>query len=140
SVAERFPDLTVLVDHLGLPFIDDGPGFPQFDVTLALATYPNVALKLSSLPARSREPHPFRDMHAIVERVYQAFGPERLLWGSDFTQRLARRPARYSEEVTWIDALPFLNDRERALIRGDNLARILAWKEDDHDRARSRHR
>ena len=52
--------------------------------TLRLARYPNVYVKLSNLQGKSSEAYPFRDTYDLARRIYDAYGPERLMWGTDF--------------------------------------------------------
>jgi hypothetical protein len=44
---------------------------------LALAKYPNIAMKATGAPSYSDQPYPFRDIHDNLHRLYDAFGPER---------------------------------------------------------------
>jgi L-fuconolactonase len=68
----------------------DSPPFRQLPGVLELAQFPNVAMKLSAAPTLSLEPYPFEDLWEPVLRIVEAFGPERLMWGTDI-QRVARR-------------------------------------------------
>lgn len=81
-VVERFADrVDVCIDHMADCPIDR-PG--ELDKLLALARYPRVFVKLSHLWLLSREPYPYRDTHTQVRRLYDAFGPQRLMWGTDW--------------------------------------------------------
>ena len=80
---ERFPDVTVIVDHLGRPALDDGPPWAAAAPVFGLARFPNACLKLTV--------HNFRDAQkgagtpaSFVEQVVKAFGAERIAWGSNF--------------------------------------------------------
>jgi predicted TIM-barrel fold metal-dependent hydrolase len=89
-IARGFPELPLIIDHLGLfemPMLDPGYGdtFAKLDGLLGLASFEQVAVKLTSLPLLSREPYPHDDVWPHLERVIAAFGPERLMWGSDQT-------------------------------------------------------
>ena len=91
SIAERHPGLKLVIDHLGIRSGAKGEeafaGLPQL---CTLARRPNVAVKASALPCYSIEPYPFRDVHAHIRRVYDAFGPRRTFWGTDWTRSPAR--------------------------------------------------
>jgi predicted TIM-barrel fold metal-dependent hydrolase len=94
AIAERHPGLRLVIDHLALAV--GGPSdaaFAHLPALLRLARLPNVAVKASALPNYSREPYPFRDLHAHVRAVVDAFGPRRVFFGTDWT-RLA---CRYDE-------------------------------------------
>ena len=127
----RHPSLHLAVDHLGLPRIEaawDDAWFRQIE---ALARHPSVVLKLSTLPARSREPFPFADTHALARHAYHTFGPERLMWGTDHTQTLGRERATYCEEMRLVsEGLDFLSESEREAMLGGNALRYLRWPGD----------
>ena len=81
---------------------------------LALARYPNVAMKATGAPSYSDQPYPFRDIHDNLRRLYDAFGPTRWFWGTDIT----RMPCPWRQCVTlFTEELPWLkgrqHDRER---------------------------
>jgi hypothetical protein len=75
-----------------------------------LARRPNVAVKSSALPCYSVEAYPFRDVHPHIRRVYDAFGPRRMFWGTDWT----RLPCPWRQAVTlFTEELPWLSgDKE----------------------------
>lgn len=88
-IASAHPDLPLVVDHLGIDVtIRDG----AFDDTLAavldLAALPNVAVKASSLPCfvSDVDAYPFTTLHRPIRAVVEAFGPDRVFWGSDLTR------------------------------------------------------
>lgn len=114
----------VLVSHLGLP----GPAAaakPEEALApvLALAELPHVSVKLSGLYAIDPAPG-HRGAHAAAELLLEAFGPERLLWGSDFSPVLAYSDIRTS--LSFPDRWGALGDDARAAIDGGALLRMLA--------------
>ncbi len=95
-LAEKYPNLQFALNHLGLP---SGPPmaliapnvWDTLPDLLALARYPNVALKWTGVTALSKEPWPHNDLWPNLLKIVKAFGPERLMWGSDYTRlRMAR--------------------------------------------------
>jgi len=48
--------------------------------------YPHVAMKATSAPSYSDQPYPYRDIHDHLRRIYDAFGPARMFWGTDITR------------------------------------------------------
>jgi hypothetical protein len=66
--------------------------------TAALAKYPNMSVKLSSVPVLSTESYPFRDVIPHIHRLFDAHGPRGCHWGTDVTNSLAR--ATYGQRVT----------------------------------------
>lgn len=124
-IAARHPRLKLLVDHLALPVQPVDDPFATLGRTLALAKHPNVYAKASALPCYSREPYPFRDLHGHIRRVYEAFGPRRMLWGTDYT----RLPCSYQEAVALISAAcDFLDDGAKRWILGRATAEVLRWQ------------
>jgi predicted TIM-barrel fold metal-dependent hydrolase len=74
----------IVIDHLGRP--DLGAEGPEAvcERVARLSEYENVWVKLSALTELSREPYPHRDTAVWARRMLAAFGPARLMWGSDF--------------------------------------------------------
>ncbi len=89
-IVARHEGVKVILDHLGGAAVYEEQPLPQLRKVLALARYPNVYVKLTpqaaqaALPGAGADRYPFPDQHAVYERIYDAFGPKRLLWGTDF--------------------------------------------------------
>jgi L-fuconolactonase len=125
DVATRYPGLRIIVDHMG---VIPGELYEDFDEVLVdllpLAAYPNIGVKVSALPRASQEVFPFPRLHEPIERVYDAFGPERTFWGSD----LSTLTIPYSDYVElFTDRLPFLSHRDKQLVMGESLCEWLDW-------------
>ncbi|HEY5833064.1 amidohydrolase family protein [Streptomyces sp.] len=124
AVAARHPGLRLTVDHLALPTDVAGPAaFAELDRLLALAVHPRVAVKASCLPAASAEAYPFRDIDEPLRRVFDAFGPDRVFWGSDLT----RLPCAYRTCVDHVARLPFLSEKDTERVLGPALLDWLGW-------------
>src|SRR5438876_6624279 len=79
ALAAKFPEVRVIIDHLSAP----PKGTPaEYEEVLKLGKLPNVVMKFSSLRAASREPFPHQDLAPLTRRVFDAFGAERMLWGT----------------------------------------------------------
>jgi predicted TIM-barrel fold metal-dependent hydrolase len=126
-IAERHSDLTILIPHMGLPLDRRGAdAFAGLDDLLALARYPKIVVNVSSAPCFSNEPYPFRDLHPFLRRIYDAYGPRRLLWGAD----LSRLTSTYKECLDLFgSALAFLSATDKEWILGKALAEVLNWPE-----------
>ena len=73
--------------------------------TLALAKYPNVAVKATGQAGYAEDAYPFRSFHKHLHRCFDAFGPERVFWGTDIT----RMPCSWRQCVTvFTEELPWL--------------------------------
>lgn len=140
-IAERHPELTLIVDHLGLsqspvspPRADPWDALPDL---IALARYPNVHVKLCGLPVLSREAYPFADTRPYLTQVIDAFTPDRLMWASDYTRlRLARvtagwlgreRGRLFSEARDQLLYDDRLDGAAKRSIMGGTLRRVLGW-------------
>ncbi|MGE0057251.1 MAG: amidohydrolase [Dehalococcoidia bacterium] len=128
EVAERHPGLRLLIDHLGA-----GPGFAgpkiweQLPELIALAKYPNIAVKATGAPSYATEPYPFRDIHEPLQRVFDAFGPRRLFWGTDIT----RMKCSWTQCLTlFTEELPWLSGEAKELVMGRALCDWLDWQPD----------
>ena len=99
--------------------------FEKLPELLALARYPNVAVKATGAPNYSSEGYPFRSIQPYLRQVFDAFGPERMFWGTDISRM---RPS-YRECVTFFtEELPWLSERDKELIMGRALLAWLDWQ------------
>ena len=126
QVAERHRGLPLIVDHLGRPSgTKDEAAWANLRELLALAKHPNVAVKATGAPSYSSEPYPYRNIHGYLRQIYDAFGPERMFWGTDIT----RMPCAWRQCVTlFTEELPWLSARDKELIMGRALCTWLGWK------------
>jgi L-fuconolactonase len=111
----RHPELSIIIDHLGRPDLTDAPPEVACDDLLRLARHDNVHVKLTALPELSTTSYPHRDMWPWVRAAVDAFGAERLLWGSDYP--FTAPGGTYAESLTVLDeVLPDLSAADRYLI------------------------
>jgi predicted TIM-barrel fold metal-dependent hydrolase len=120
-VAERHPDLTLIIDHIGVSQHPVSPPNPEpwrtFPDLLALARYPNVHVKLCGGPVMSAQNYPFDDVWPKLEQMFDAFGYDRVMWGSDYTRMrwadrpLGERPRKRG--VSYADSLNYLLRTDR---------------------------
>ena len=124
---DRHPDVRVCIDHLAASF-HEGHGEEDLEKLLAMARHRNVWVKVSELAGTGLE-YPFREAYPKLKRVYEAFGPDRLLWGTGYpgTCRAAYHRPTLAKELALINkGIPFFTDEDRAKILGLNAAKI--WK------------
>jgi L-fuconolactonase len=145
-VAEKFPKLTIILDHIALkaPPLEkpDDPPWKKLPELLALAKYPNVSIKMCGAPALSAESYPYRDIWSPIRKLVDAFGAERLMWGSDiprFRGRIGKtmnvldehgRVAgghTYAQSIGLYRDTDFLTSREKEWILGGAVRQILRW-------------
>lgn len=128
-IAEKHPGLRIAIDHMGIlgnttddriaPFIQD---------TALLARYPNVAVKISNIPSFSTEKYPFTNVMPHVKQLVEAFGAQRCFWGTDLSRQLGKYGVDYKDGVALVtDHMPFLSERDKALVLGEALCAWLRW-------------
>jgi len=127
-IAEYHPGLRLTIDHLGgrggLTMLKDAAAMTHMPELLALAKFPNVAVKATGAPGYSSEPYPFLAMHTYLRQIYDAFGPRRMFWGTDIT----KMPCPWGQCVTlFTRELPWLGDQDKRLIMGEALRAWWGW-------------
>ena len=121
QIAQNHPGLKLIVDHFARP----DKTWSNLPELLATAKFPNVALKATGAPSYSSEAYPYRDIHGHIRKLYDAFGPERMFWGTDIT----RMPCPWKQCVTmFTEELPWLSKTDKELIMGRALCTWLGWK------------
>jgi predicted TIM-barrel fold metal-dependent hydrolase len=132
ELARRHPDTRIVVDHVGLtqPFEPPAPPEPFADLAnvLALAQCDNVAIKISGACTLSHQPFPYPDIWDPLNQVFDAFGFERCLWGTDWTRAVGL--LTYEQGVEAFRVTDELSDAERAALMGGSLAKIYNWSPD----------
>ena len=126
-VAETWPEVKIIVDHLGL-YVDvrDAEVGEKLPPLLDLARFDNVSVKVSALPCHSTEDYPYRNLHPYLRQVLDAFGPQRCYWGTDLT----RLPCTYRQAVTmFTEELGFLSGDDLEWVMGRGISSVLAWDE-----------
>ena len=135
ELARRNPDTQMVIDHLGLaqppaPPVPPEP-FADLATVLSLAEYDNVAIKISGAGTLSHEPFPYPDIWEPLRRIFDAFGFERCLWGTDWTR--AVNLLTYEQGVEAFRVTDQLSDAERSALMGGSLAKIYNWTPDAGD-------
>ena len=112
KLAAEFRDTPVLLDHLALY----ARGTPEeYDEVLKLGKLPRVYMKISQL---GQDPKP------LLRKIYDAYGPDRLVWGS-----FGSTAAAFDRAVAQCDEVfDFASPAERAKIRGENAIKLFRFK------------
>jgi len=123
ALAERFPDLTVVIDHMADCPIDQPE---QLDKLIALQRWPKVFVKISHTWSISRQPYPYLDAQEFVKRLYDKFGPQRLMWATDWP--IVERTSSYAKALTVVrDEMKFLNDEDKSWILSKTVERVWSF-------------
>ena len=125
KVADRHSGLKIAIDHFAVVRGNkDDAAFANQAQVLELAKWPNISIKVSALPCFTTESYPYSGMHKYIRRVYDAFGPERMFWGTDFT----RLPCTYRQAITlFTEELSWLTAADKEWIMGKALCKWLDW-------------
>ena len=129
QLAARNPSTRLVIDHLGLqqPFEPPPPAqpFAELPKVLALAARPNIAIKISGACTLSHEPFPYKDIWDRLGRIFDAFGLDRCMWGTDWTRAVAL--LTYEQGVEAFRVTDRLSDSDRAMLMGETLERVYNW-------------
>jgi len=125
EIARRYPQMPLLIDHMGYPDLQEAR--EAFTPIVELARFDNVHVKISDVKGRSEEDFPFADIHPFIESLVDAFGAERALWGTGYpgAHRTKHNWLTLSDELKLIrEGLPFLNEGQCDQILGETAVRI----------------
>ena len=127
AIAARYPTLRLIVDHMGYPDVTQPAA--AFQPIVDLARYPNFYFKLSDVHGRSQQGYPYSDVHPFIERLLNAFGSERTLWGTGYPgyHRVKHKWPPLADELRLIrEGLPFLSEVDKTRILGGTAAAL--WR------------
>ena len=120
ELAEQFPGVTIILDHLGRS--GEGTAADAANV-VKLAKFPKVVMKYSGVNYSSKQKYPFADVKPIVRKLYDAFGPNRLIWGD-----CGYDAAGYQQSADLLDSMfDYASAEDRARIRGGNSMKLYKW-------------
>jgi predicted TIM-barrel fold metal-dependent hydrolase len=128
KMVRAHPKVRIVIDHLARVDLKSDDPEAELRLLAGMARHPNVWVKVSELNAVSKVgKYPFTDTFPYVKRVYEAFGPDRLLFGTGFpgTARAAYDRPTLDKEIDLIrKEIPFFSKEDREKILGRNAARL----------------
>jgi predicted TIM-barrel fold metal-dependent hydrolase len=120
ALAAEFPQTPVILDHLARA----GEGTPaEYDNVLKLAKLPRVYMKYSGVNYSSKQGFPFADAKPIVRKAFDAFGPNRMIWGG---LGMNLDEFRKNEQV-FQNMFDYATDADRGKIRGVNAKALFGF-------------
>tara|TARA_B100001971_G_scaffold146984_1_gene135999 strand:- start:385 stop:1158 length:774 start_codon:yes stop_codon:yes gene_type:complete len=132
ELARRNPETQIVIDHVGLVQPHEPPAPPDTFADLAdvvsLAELDNVAIKISGACTLSHEPFPYTDIWAPLRKIFDAFGFDRCMWGTDWTRAIDL--LTYEQGVEAFRVTDQLSDSERSTLMGGALTKIYKWSPD----------
>jgi predicted TIM-barrel fold metal-dependent hydrolase len=115
NMAARFPGVNVVIDHMAMIDIS-APDSAGFGPLLDLARLPNVYIRTSlHNPSKTRRT-PYRDVWPFLRRLYDRFGPQRLIW------------ANFFEYIIMKEMIPFFTAGDKEWILGRTAHRLYGFK------------
>jgi L-fuconolactonase len=129
ALISRHPDVRFILDHLGIMQLPQQPApldpWADLPKVLKLAERKNVVIKVSGACTLSRQPYPFPDIWDPLARVFDAWGFDRCLWGTDWTRAAAI--VNYEQAVECFRTTTRISDAERAMLMGGACAKAYGW-------------
>lgn len=117
---DKFPDLTVVIDHMADSPLDKPD---ELNKLISLKRYPKVFVKVSHTWSLSRQPYPYPDSQVQVKRLYDSFGPRRLMWGTDWP--LVEDYCGYAKALALVrDEMKFLNEDDKSWMLSKTIERV----------------
>ena len=120
ALLEHLPELTVVIDHMADCPVDQPA---ELEKLIALKRYPNVFVKISHTWSLSKQPYPWLDAQEHVQRLYHSFGPQRLMWATDWP--IVENHATYAQALRVVrDDMKFLNADDKRWILSKTIERV----------------
>jgi L-fuconolactonase len=120
ALLEKLPELTVVIDHMADCPIDQPA---QLEKLIALRRYPKVLVKISHTWSISKQTYPWLDAQEYVKRLHQAYGPQRLMWATDWP--IIEGYSTYDKALSVVrDEMKFLNQDDRQWMLSKTIERI----------------
>jgi L-fuconolactonase len=135
ALIDRHPDTRFIIDHIGIlqPRTPPAPAqasqwqpWADLPKVLELARRKNAVIKISGACTLSQKPYPYPDIWDPLARVFDAWGFDRCLWGTDWTRAFAI--VNYAQGVEPFRETSRLSEPERAMLMGGACAKAYGWK------------
>jgi L-fuconolactonase len=135
NVIQELPDLKIVIEHLGGGGSDRTPLYSKYQKVLDLAQYPNTYMKIPgfgeicSRPIPFIQPFPFENVPPVIDMAMEAFGAQRLMWGSNYPP-VAGRGEGYRNSLQWpMERLPFKSEADKEWLFGKTAMSIWSFGE-----------
>ncbi len=127
-IVARFPGVKIVLDHVGgVPRADDPEHERLFDYVVGLARYERIHVKFTPQGHRSGEPYPHSDTFGLYRRLFDAYGPRRVMWGTNFPGVL--QGTGYGPALGLFQRhLDFLTDEDRRWLLGETARQVFGLR------------
>jgi len=120
ELLEKAPDLTVVIDHMGDCPVDRPA---ELEKLIALKRYPNLFVKISHTWSLSKQSYPWLDAQRYVRRLYDAYGPQRLMWGTDWP--ISENSTTYAKTLSVVrDDMKFLTAEDKRWVLSKTVEKV----------------
>jgi predicted TIM-barrel fold metal-dependent hydrolase len=132
TMVKAHPDVPVILDHFSQLDLAADDAEAQVRLLLGMAKYPNIWVKVSELSSVSKsKAYPFADAYPMVQRVFEAFGPDRLLFGTGYpgdSRAFYKRPTLDKEIALLQTEIPLFTAEDSQKILGQNAAKLWGFQ------------
>ena len=123
---EKFPQLDAVIDHMADVHAEDAQGRK---LLMEMARFPRVYVKISHTWSISQQDYPWVDTHGLVEEVYQSFGAQRIMWGTDWPVCLSN--AEYPQTLQVVrDEMKFIAPEDLEWVLGKTVLKLWSFGEE----------
>lgn len=129
EVLQLFPDLQIAIEHIGGFGLGTQAPAEELDLMKALAQHDNLTIKLPGFGEVCDLPYSFQEVPDAVRNVVKVFGPDRVMWDSDYPPDNTREGYHHSLEFP-LDYLSDFSDEGRDWIFGDTALRVWGFESD----------
>ena len=113
AMCRKHPDTPAVIDHFARVGIDGKIRKKDLDNLCGLAKHRKAHVKISAYYALGKKKPPYDDLVPMIKRLYDAFGPERLMWASDCPYQLNDGNS-YEASISLItDRIDFLTESDK---------------------------
>lgn len=128
TMVKEYPDAKIIIDHMSQIDFGQPDAQQELDKLLMLSSYPNVWVKISELSSTApTKVYPFHDALPWMTQIFDAFGPDHILWGTGYPgicRTEYNRPTLQDELALVREHFSFLNEENRDKYLGINAAKL----------------
>ncbi len=123
-MCERFPDTPVVIDHLARIGVDGKIRDEDVKQLCELARHRHTFVKVSAFYALGNKQPPYLDLVPLIRRVFEAYGPRRLMWASDCPYQIQGAHSYLASISLVRDRLGFVSDEDRQWLLGKTAEQV----------------
>ncbi|MBM3934471.1 MAG: amidohydrolase [SAR202 cluster bacterium] len=124
-IIERHQNVKVVLDHLAGLSIEEQAPYMNRNSVMRLVKYPNVYVKVSLLHNKSKQDYPYKDTFALTKALYETYGPQRLMWGTDFPSVMAK--CGVAKSIETVKQMDFLSASDKEWLFHKTSEKVWSW-------------